>query len=462
MAIVTNATSHKNGLVSASPEAKPPSPINQVRITSPEYAATSVDTRWTPRTNLLTHVEGSAWILDYYSQVLNADSQLSGQQLSASAVYQSYTKICDMEVRVTSALTTSQDDSTKTMTVTGAATLYPFIIPNEGDMFVADIGEGKTGLFRVTNTLKKSIFKEACYEITYGLDTDQADKVEALEKKVVKTVHFHKDFLNYGQNPLLVHSEHASLLELDKVYHMLTRQYFKKFFSNEYQTLLVPGQPSTVYDHFLVDFLLSQYTTWDSPEIRYIRKLNVQDDDAMHCDSLWTALKEKDMSYLNTAFQEAGLTSTRIFTSNPVLEGIRYTGIDKAVYPSDPTLTVDGTLVNPTKPLGLDKLVTPAPGRGHLNQMVRALNLNTLGENIEDDIYPVTKDNYYVLSQAFYDQTSEQSVLEGMVWTYLTGGALNTAQLVTTAKLYTQWGLLEQFYYVPIIMTLIRGVQRGM
>jgi hypothetical protein len=461
MALVTNDTGKEDDLVKAGGEAPRASPVNTVRLYDPEYKVTPVDTRWTPHTNLLVHIEGYAWVVDYYAQVINADSQLSGQQLSVSAVYQQYTKIVSMEMRVNNPLTSSQDGASKSMVLSGVATTYPFLIPNEGDMFVADIGQGKRGVFRITASVKKSIFKEACYEITYDLDTDKTDKLLDLNQKTVKTVYFHKDFLSYGQSPLLIPGAHAALLELERVYDTLTRQYFRKFFSHEFQTLLVPGQAQTTYDPFLVNFMLSQFSTWDCPEITKIRRLNVDDDKTMRCDSLWKALQEKESMYLDSAFKQAGLVSAGLFTANPVFEGIRYTGIDQVVYPIDPVLTVDGLDNGPRKLLAATRLIQPNSGQGLLSEMVHAINTQALAPR-DTLVHPVAQDNCYVLSQAFYDKSEHQSVLESLVWAYLDGLAIDVEQLVATAKRHTTWGVLEQFYYVPIIMVLLRGTKRGM
>jgi hypothetical protein len=460
MALVTSNPNGGNGLVKASPLADRPAPINVVKISSPEYKGVAVDTRWVPRSALLTHIEGSSWNVDYYSQVLDTDSQLSGQQLTVNPVYQQYKKIVGMEMKVSSPLTSTQDEESKTMVMTGTATLYPFMIPNEGDMFVADIGEGNKAIFRVTASTKKSIFKEACYEITYSLDTEDSAKLANLETKTVSVVYFHKDFLNFGQNPLLIEDNHAALLEVEQVYVTLVQQYFKKFFSNEFKTLLVPGQVGSVYDHFLVDFLLSQFTTWESHEIRFIKKLTVDDDAAMRCNSLWTALKEKDVAYLNTSFKRAGLISTRVFTADPSMNGIRYTGIGHAVYPTDPQVSVDDSIFNTVKPIAFTVLQEAPVIVGQLNAMVKALNLRNLTATV-DSIKPVTVDDFYVLSQAFYDNTPGQSVLESVVWKYLNGEAIDYKSLVETAKLYSKWGALEQFYYVPILMVLMKNLLQG-
>jgi hypothetical protein len=463
MPLITGDALDENGIIHADALADTPSPIMTVLATSPSYNSTFVDLKWTSKTNLLTHIEGSSWIVDYYSQVIDTSNNLSGQQYTKNPVYQSYTLIKDMEMKVTSPLSTSQDPDTKGMTVTGTALLYSFIIPNEGDMFVADIGEGKLAVFRITDSIKKSIFKEACYEISYGLqDDNNKGSIDNLNLKVVKTLYYHKDFLTNGQNPLLVSNDNDVYLKLNKAYSLMAEQYFKKFFSNEFKTIMVPGQEFSTYDHFLVDYLLSEFSTADSNEIKYIRRLNLDDDDCMKSDSLWKALKFRDISFMNTVFKQAGLTSSRYFIKDPVLNGIRYTGIDRVVYPLDPVLSVDYLQVNRSKDLLPDILTPSVLSSGINNSMVRAINLRGTTQKTLESIYLVTKDDYYVLSKDFYDKTVQQSVLENITWGYLSGEAIDATQLLDTAKTYFTWGILEQFYYIPIILTLIRSTIRGM
>lgn len=463
MPLVTGDPLRDNGVIKANPLLLPSSAVNTVLVNDRDYTSTVVDLKWEPRVNLLTHIEGSSWVVDYYSQIINVDSNLSGQQYTKNPVYQSYTLIKDMEMKVSSPLNTSQDAESKGMTVTGSAQLYPFIIPNEGDMFVADIGEGKLGVFRVTDSVKKSIFKVACYEVSYGLNSDDnTNSISDLNQKVVKSYYFHKDFLTYGQNPLLVSSDNDVLISLDKSYRILAEQYFKKFFSNEFKTIMVPAQNFTIYDHFLVDFLLSEFGTRESPEIRYIRKLNVDDDQAMKCDSLWKALKYRDVTYLNTTFIKAGLVNARQFTKDPVMEGICYTGIEKVVYPIDPVLTVDYMQISQTKVLDIETLKPSPDGPTVINEMIRAINLRGTVQNVAESIYPVTVDNCYVLSLNFYNRTTTMSVLESIVWNYLENKPADYSQLLDTTKAYFKWGVLEQFYYIPIILTLIRASIRGL
>jgi len=76
-------------------------------------------------------------------------------------------------------------------------------------------------------------------------------------------------------------------------------------------------------------------------------------------------------------------------------------------------------------------------------------------------IHLVTTDTSYVLSNAFYDNTSGKSVLEILTKDYLNQQSIDLPMLTALAQAYRNLGRLEQFYYGPIIMTLIKEVNRS-
>lgn len=461
MPVITQNRNQQAGLVKAAPTADLPVPLESARISSPAFRGVAVDLKWVNRTDLLTNIAGSSWVLkDYYSQVLDTDSQLSGQQLTVSGAYQQYRKIKLMEMKVQQPLSTSQTDQTKGMNLEGSSVVYPFLIPNEGDMFTADIGEGKIGVFRVNLTTKKSIFKEACYEIAYQLDTDQDDKRADLDAKTIETYVFWKDNLAIGKNPLLLTTQHQALLTVGEAYEVLCKQYFKRFFSNEYCTMLVPGQLLSTYDHFIVDFLLKMNLTDDCPEIRYVKELAVEGYPAMQMPSIWTALLERNAVWLKTAFKQAGAVPTVIFSAIPLVNSIRYTGIKMAMMPTDADLVTDVFLQERNCPVPASPLDQgPAP-MGGMYRMVQAVNIAQVDGDAEGTIKPIDP-NYYVFSQAFYERSDNLSTLEGVVWQFLEREPMDVESLVATADLWPTWGLLEQFYYIPVLMCLMRSILMG-
>lgn len=460
MPLVNNDEIDPRGILTASPVPIVPKEIETVRVSTDDYRGAVVDTKWIPRSSLLTHIEGSSWIVDYYSQVLDTDSNLSGQQYTKNPVYQSYKKIINLEVKVQTPLNTDQDDANKEMSVTGSGILYPSIIPNEGDMFTADIGEGKLGIFKVTSSKKNSIFKEACYDISYTLDTDNVDKLLDLQQKTIVTYYFHKDYLLSGANPLVIKNEMDTLLNLKKVYDIMLYQYFRRFFSNEFKTLIVPSQLKPTYDHYLTSYILSMFSSQEAHELAYIRVMNLDEDRVSKCDTIWDTLKQKDLALLNTAFTQVGLVSALSYSRAPTHNGIRYSGMGAVVYPKNPYISVDHSYVNNVKIVESD-LQASTDTSTSSNVLIRAVNLKDIETDLGDDLYPVTVDDYYVLSANFYNNTATQSTLETLVRAYINRTQIDTDQLYNTARNFHKWGSLEQFYYVPIIMTLIRTVLKG-
>jgi hypothetical protein len=435
-----------------------------VKIAAPQYRGVVVDTRYLPSSALLTNIEGSSWSVNYFSQVLNADNALSGQQMNLNAIYQQYRMIEKFELKVTTPLSSSQDTDTSQMNVTGAANVYPFLIPNVGDMFLADIGDGREGVFRITLSERRSIFKDTCYGIEYQLvDYSTEERRADFASKTIQKFLFMKDFLQYGQNPLLLAEDATNIRTLQGRYYELTRDYFRNFTSNEYKTLLIPSQPSTIYDHFVTKVMTTIVSTTDAREVSSIRRLNVDGDDAMKATNLWDCLLERDKRLLDLAARESGTILTKMFSRNARHEGIYYSGISYVVYFKDPELTVDYGLYKQSQPLSATRLI-PVPSRSPVaSALFEPTVLNGVAGAGAPLLHPVLIDNHYVLSEAFYTRSEAgQSKLELAVHDYLDGEAPNFKSLVEFCDSYHAWGPLERYYYTPILLILMKSAIRSL
>jgi len=470
---------------------------NIAKIASKESSSVVVDTKFTPLSSLITFVAGSSWIVDYYSQVIDKDNDLRSQDTGQSAVYQQYTLIKSMELKVTSSLTQNQNTEDKRTVVNGTATIYPCVIPNEGDMFAADIGDGREGIFRIKNSEQKSFMKQATYVIDYDLVYyTQAEPLRKkdLDAKTVRTVHFLKDFMTYGQNPLLIEEDFYAVEALEVKFHEIVQNYFNWFYNNEFKTLIVPGQLLPTYDNFIVDAVLAILTTRDDERVKHIRKLNIDEDKYLNQPQLWESLIKRDKTLLELGNVHMGLVHARTFGRNPMLEGIAYSGITYVVYPSNPDTSLNSGLhefniINGDSVFGydlypynglygnygsygnyglygfrnvlLDKNITPVATRaGDVNAIIEQ-NVNE-PEPVFPIIHNVDAKESYVLSKAFYDDTEQgKSLLEVMVNDYLDRKSISPSALLKLSLTYKKWGGLERFYYLPIVLILIRSIIRN-
>ncbi len=436
-------------ILSLKPTAPEIPKADPILVTGPESKGVTVDTRYTPTQNLLANISGSKWTVEYYSQVLDEDVAPASLNLQTPAINQQYRKIKQFELRVQNPLNTSQNDQNE-METTGTAYVYSMLIPNKGDVFLADMGDGREGLFEITNSIRKSVFKETVHEVEYiWVQHASQPYYDNLIAKTVDTLVFVYDYMQYGQNPLVQEDTYNALQNLDHQRAQIAQMYFSDFVSNEYKTLLVPGQGRPTYDPYLTRFVLGMFTTSDSYLVRTVREMNCDGEHVIKAASVWRALMERSLPMMKVIGERIGRTYARAFERTPLLEGIYHSGITYVAYLKDAKLGIDAKNSGFIgKPLG-DNFVPPPT---------------------DPDAPPVTgvpmlpaiaATDYYVFSQKFYRQEEGQSKLELQVWNYLEDKALDISTIVAMAESYPLWKDMERFYYGPVLVMLMKAILRS-
>lgn len=439
-----------------------PSDIKPIipRIEPEENKSVVVDTKYTPRSSLLKYVEGAPWDVDYFSQVHNKDNATYSQDPGQLALYQQYKRIEHLQLRVESPLTSQQDQDTKGFVVKGAALLPLSVIPNEGDMFVADVGDGREGVFQIDNSEKRSIFKEAVYYIEYTMlyySDSEKERYNDLLNKVVQNLHYVKEFAQYGQNALVTTERLNTYKEIGYHYKRLKAQYFQWFYSKEFATLILPGQIEPTYDSYVVKAIQSLYLTNDVYEFRAMRALNIEDDLYLKRPTIWDALLQRDEIILETCEQQVGLASVLEFQNDPMMETIRYSGLNYIVYPKILNDAVDQSWSISKKPIGVSTLTSVSTLYGNLDQITQDETYTYLGKQIPI-VTPVTQDDYYVFSQAFYEDKEDKSLIEILARSYIEKKANDPVLVLKLLNSCWRWGGLERFYYIPVLMILASNI----
>jgi hypothetical protein len=437
----------------------PPSPP-PVEVSVPAYRGVTVDTRYTPLSALIANIEGSPWSVQYYSQVLNVSNAPDAQQMQRAAALQQYKCIRNFELKVQGQLEYSQDESTKTSNYTGTSLAYPCLVPNKGDMFLADIGDGKEGVFAVSSVVPKSMYQQTVWEIQYEMvDYSTASRRADLDAKTISTYQFVKDFLQYGQNPLVLDTDFATLLDLQVAYPRTVQAWASEFFSTVYSTFMIPGQQSPSYDHWLTTTMMKWLTYEDVPQMIRARVLTCDGDEQMRIPTIWDVISAGDMQMMRRITEQANLVSVNIFSGDPMLEGVRYSGMAYVMYPLDPITTWDEAQGFSQAAMAIPNMLQEAPvRRSRLDDLIPNLCLDGLPYEGLPLIKDVTVDQFYIFSEAFYTRDiANQSRLERAVWEYLEGQDVDLNLLNTLLQSYQSWGGLERFYYTPIIAMLIKA-----
>lgn len=418
------------------------------------HESTLIDTAFTPRSNIITQVQGAPWKVAFYSQVLGKDSALYGHSPTKDTLNQSYIKTMDLVLRVTSALSTSQDDKTNAFIVEGTAVAMPYLRPNQGDMFVADIGDGRKGIFRIQRTNQKSFYKESVTEIDYVLvsytDGSGDTRYKDLESKVIETRYYVEDYIKYNQNPYATEERYHTHALLKERYQELLDHYLRYYYSERFKTLLIPYQQTFTYDPFLVRFFHRAFDVHQNPRASGIKVFNVSDIYRYQALSIWDVLLERDRDMLPDIFSRYTLIGVNTFTTTPMLEGIRYSGMQDVIYPVNPRLTVDMTTQDNSQLLRERLLLDDSPDtRAYLQYQHTPL------------IHPVCKCSHYVFSPHFYAKDKHMSWLEAQTHLYIENQPINHDVLKALLDDYQHWGSVERFYYTPVLLLLMYSVIRG-
>lgn len=452
------------------PSTPAPPPTVKPKIEPKTFDGITVDTKYTPSSALLTWVEGSNWTVDYFSQVLGADNEPTAQDLHREPIYQQYRRLKAMDLKVTTPLSFSQDPSLKTMDVRGSGITYPFLVPNKGDMFVADIGDGRIGAFTVTEATRATILKDSVYNIEYALVAElDNQRLADLERKTIETYHYSQASLISGCGPFVTGEEKARSERYHEIYRELIKRYLTDFFSTEHSTLLVPDQLRKTYDHFVTRAVLQSVDTSLDSRLRRVREMNVSAEPVMKQPTVWDAILRMDDTRLYGATQKADLVTTTYFKGRPTLQALGYTGIDRLVFPIDVATDVDTQYDTRYEdraglPFREGRPRRPLPGepKTQAERKLRYFEPTPMMEGVDPwrlppDIHPVVKDEYYVFSEAFYeDDRDQQSKLELLVCQAIRREALNLEALDGLLTHIYDWDNLERFYYYPAVWCLLK------
>lgn len=444
------------------PKPTPPKKETSPKVTPKSYEGITVDTKYTPQRSLITHIDGSPWRVVYYQQALGESNEPAAQQVGKHAVYQQYIEIKDLEIMVTDPLTQQQNAESKSFEVRGSAILYPPMIPNEGDTFLADVGDGREGVFSITSTERLTILKESTYRIEYIL-TEYSDgqRQRDLEKKTIKRTHFVKRLLKHGEDPIIIDEDYHQYLSLGEYENLLTTQFFGEFYSRSMSTLKVPDQDGHVYDPFLVKTIKAVLDTKSHPLAQHVKAYSAELPDRDLPKTLWDCFLRFSDDLLPLVNEKLSIVDSYHFGVVPQYEGVYFSNVERVVYPTD----IEGFVPHEYA------LKAGRFNKGDIQHQFKTTHLGSfedLGKPKEMGIeglpliHPVTKDDYYVLSEAFYRQReSGMSQLESLVRQSLSGDPIDRSTLTRLCDDVTRWRSLERFYYVPILLILLKLTRMG-
>ena len=320
----------------------PPSP-SPVQEREREYKHNIIRTEDVELGAIISHIEGSSWTVDYYSQMLAAGQEPVPYDINQSALNQQYHLIHNLELKLQDQNTDTEQETNK-IGVKGTAVIYAGIIPNQGDVLISDIGGGLAGRLTVISVAKKMYLKDTVYEIEYELVEylNTKAKENHLNSFVVKTSVFDRDLLTYGSAPVLLKEDYDDLVNAEDVCAELIDDFLKEFYSNELGTLEVPGYGiKKTYDPYVMAAFREVVNTDEHPLMYRLRTLNVNEIKEAYSFSLWPVLIDPAVNKIRNIWKKAGPVSYDRFHLNHGMHSFRYSGFAQCISPVEDLQNVD-------------------------------------------------------------------------------------------------------------------------
>jgi hypothetical protein len=238
----------------------PPEP-ERPKIYSNTYKHTIVDSAYTPETSLLTMVDGTPRLMEYYRRELGPDEELSTFQPDNSAVYQSYARIKNLVGKQDGAGAYAFDPTTGQSSGTFEMWLAFDLNPLQYDVAIMDIGEGRAGLFHITQQPEiRNDTSNKVYLCTFeklGILTE--DLFAQLDIRVVKEWVYSKDSALHGGIAIITDNEFTTAKELFDWRLTIANWLMNTFYWNPERTIAwEDGNGRKIYDQYLVKFLAAQ------------------------------------------------------------------------------------------------------------------------------------------------------------------------------------------------------------
>lgn len=457
-------------------------------ITPKPYKHSIVDSKKTPIMALTTAITGSSWIVDYYSQILGAHENLKAFDPKQLSAYQQYRKINRFELKLQGALSTSDETGEGRMSVNGTANIIPIpnFIPNVHDVFIADVGEGLALQFTVVSVQKFTINNSTAYSIDFRAARMADENVtNLLDSKVTENLHWNKDFLIHGQNPLLLTNDYNALKTLETELKKISSHWLATNFSYSNSTVLVPKQNTSIYDPYVTDAFLRLVNSNLNKHVKEIIQYNCDDFRIPKYTSLYQAIIEKDKSMLFRVFKDYQVLSVNYIAASSYQNSVRYSGIKFIVVPDEINRDADNDS-RLLQSMGYNGSLTGGRGVSKSNAICYAdpsIPCNLCCTSITDGLNGKANPNYdkngfplsegfdipevpgerYVFSEGFYKGDREGiTKFEALVLDLLDNKPTNYLDVKPFMECFYKWTEVEQFYLGPILIALIKNTIRSL
>ena len=383
-------------------------PVTTEVVLTPKVTA-KYDTE--PKEVLDVVLEGSPWVCQYYSQLLNSDDSPKRLDFGLSPTLQQYVLINDFVILVRDALESSTDANNITR-LTGAGTLYPALAPNIGDHFIAQMPDRQYGFFVITETERNKYYANTSWNIAYEL-VDYIN--EAYQNNLnLKTVDERWFDISRPSTLGRTKLDQVAKYETAAVLMELLLVLWDDYYDLATRTLVVnPTEAGLIYDDNVVEFLkkiLPFEILSILPELKDYVVPSVSN--RKNIGTFWDMLLSGNEAHLARMDRYVSKATPSELRSDYIYSAIGYSTFAAILIPSK------------------TKVLTG---------------------------YAITAEaETYVFTESFYDKDSEtMSTLEELTMKALEHRSFTAADIITEADKVLEMESTEMFYSIPIVVWLL-------
>ena len=413
--------------------------------------------------SLLKYVEGYPWTVNYYGMIINENNTIEHFDPNVPNLTQSFYKVNNTILQVSSPLSSNYDSNTGITTITGSAiTPYTFK-PNVGDIFLAKVDSAEDAIFLVTSVSRKTYRKDTLYEISYslyGYISDNPSFLPTLSSRIQQEYYFNKDTNFFNRDILITPRTKEAIDRLKILLQESKDYYFSTFAQKETGTISIPGIDKVIYDPLLLNFIFTTEDTSNLVEYPLFRH-NYLNDKYINQPSLFNVLIRRNINLISTIHKQYQFLNTSVLLNRARLGTIFHTRSDYILYPFQPNTKTDIL----SSPVEIDTSYILNNIKNTKNYFLPNITIETiLNNNIYSKplLHELFVNNYYIVSENFYNYINDNSYynsisyIEFLIYKYINKEAIAKEDLVIAIQRYTEWSLLHQLYLLPVLWLIIK------
>jgi hypothetical protein len=384
------------------------------KIYTERYRHSIVDSSYQPETSLLTMVQGTPRRTWFYNPFINGDEETTPFGPGNAPTYQSYTFIENLIIKQegNGAFTFDPEHATSTEDFTGWLAMDR--VPLRNACFIADIGDGNSGLFMVTEQPEvRNVTANKVYYITFKLVSILTKEWnDMLVSRVVESFVYSKDSALRGGTSVLTKGEYQQAEAIAQWQETLSSYLLRTYYWNPERTFVYDAPDGRkVYDEYLVNFLCAMIPPALRGPYPFIDQFSTQyggrEFGSFGTVNVWEVLLRNDWNLLGQCNNQASYIETTRLAGTRQYGNLRSSKISWFVATDPERFLQKGTFFNfdgyniltPSKEIGFTYLFTPEFYQGKPQTELEYIIVDTLKfKNIDRGRILAYCENYWNLS----------------------------------------------------------------